>query len=202
MQLYSSRPRQAIWQVVGDLVAVGTIVAAVWISQLVGAAIASLGTLGQQVQSAGNGFSTTLGDAGEALAQVPLVGEGVAQPFRDAAGSATDLAAAGTALTGAIDTLASAVATALWLLPVLLVVLLWVVPRARFVTRVRATGALAGTREGRDLLALRALIGQPVATLLRTAPDPVAALRTADESALGALAALELRSAGVRDRRP
>jgi len=198
VQLYSSRPGQAVWQVVGDLVAVATIAAAVWISQLVGEAIASLGAFGQQLQSAGSGFSTTLGDAGEALAQVPLVGEGVAQPFRDAATSGTDLAAAGAAFTGAVDTLATAVATALWLLPVLLVVLLWVVPRLRFAVRTRATRALARTPAGRDLLAMRALVSQPPATLLRTVPDPVAAVRSADAAALQALAALQLRSAGIR----
>jgi hypothetical protein len=198
VQLYSSRPRQAIWQVVGDLVAIATIAAAIWISQAVGAAIASLGAFGQDIEAAGSGFSTTLGDAGEALAQVPLVGEGVAQPFRDASGSASELAAAGTDLTSAVEALAAAVATALWLLPVLLVVLLWIVPRLRFATRARTAAGLARTREGRDLLAMRALIGQPAATLLRAVPDPVGALRSADEPALRALAALELRSAGVR----
>lgn len=198
MQLYSSRPGRAVSQVVGDLVAIGTVVAAIWVSQQVGAAISSLGAFGQQIEEAGSGFSTTLDDAGDALAEVPLVGEGVAQPFRDASGSATDLAAAGTALSSAVDALAAAVATALWLLPVLLVVLVWVVPRLRFVTRARASSALARSRAGRDLLALRALVDQPMAELLRAVPDPVAALRAGDEPALRALAALELRSAGVR----
>lgn len=198
MQLYSSRPGQATWQAVGDAVAIGTIVAAVWVSQQVGAAISSLGAFGAQIETAGSGFSTTLADAGEALAQVPLVGEGVAQPFRDASGSATDLAAAGTALSSTVDTLAATVATALWLLPVLLVALLWVVPRLRFATRARATSALVRSPAGRDLLALRAIVGQPTARLLRAVPDPVAAMRTADEPAMRALAALELRAAGVR----
>jgi hypothetical protein len=200
VQLYSSRPWQAAWQAVGDLLAVGTIVAAVWISQQVGAAIASLAGLGDQVEAAGVGFSTTFGDAAEALAAVPLVGEGVAQPVRDASGSATELAAAGTALGDGIEALAGAVATALWLLPVLLVVLLWVVPRLRFAMRARASRSLASTREGRDLLAMRALVGQPTAAVLRAAPDPVGAVRAGDERALAALAALELRSAGVRSR--
>lgn len=199
MQLYSTRPGKAVWQAVGDLVALCTIVAAVWISQQVGAAISSLGAFGQQIQTAGDGFSTTLGDAGEALAQVPLVGEGVAQPFRDASGSATDLAEAGTALSSAVDTLAAVVALALWVLPVLLVVLVWVVPRLRFATRARATRALARSQAGRDLLAMRAIVGQPMARLLRAVPDPVAALRSADEPAMRSLAALELRSAGVRE---
>ena len=44
--------------------------------------------------------------------------------------------------------------------------------------------------------------GQPMARLLEVVPDPVAALRTADQPSLDALAALELRSAGVRARTP
>ena len=193
---------RALWQVVADLVAIGTIVAAVWISQQVRDAIASLGVFGTQIEDAGTGFSTTLTDAGEALAQVPFVGEGIAQPFVEASGSADDLAAAGVALRSAVDALATAVGTALWLLPVLLLVLIWLIPRRRFATRAGASKRLAATREGRDLLALRALVGQPMARLLETVPDPVAALRTADQPSLDALAALELRSAGVRARTP
>ncbi|MCH1883051.1 hypothetical protein [Agrococcus sp. ARC_14] len=197
MQLYSSRPIRAFWQVVGDLVAIGTIVAAIWISQQVRDAIASLGAFGTQIEDAGAGFSTTLTDAGQALAQVPLVGEGIAQPFVDASGSADDLAAAGTALRGTVDALATTVSTALWLLPVLFVVLLWLVPRLRFATRAGATKRLALTREGRELLALRALVGQPAARVLATVPDPIAAFRSADAASLDALAALELRASGV-----
>ncbi|GEK80564.1 hypothetical protein [Agrococcus baldri] len=200
MQLYSSRPGRAIWQVVGDLVAIGTIVAAIWISQQVREAIASLGAFGTQIEDAGGGFATTLTDAGDALAQVPFVGEGVAQPFRDGAGSADDLAAAGTALRGAVEAMATTVSTALWLLPVLLLVLIWLIPRLRFATRAGASRRLAETPAGRDLLALRALVGQPTAKVLTAAPDPLAALRTADRAGLDALAALELRAAGVRSQ--
>jgi hypothetical protein len=198
VQLYSSRPAVALWQVIADLAAIGTIAAAAWIAVQVRDAIASLGGFGRQIEDAGTGFSTTLADAGAALAQVPLVGDGVAQPFRDASGSADDLAAAGVTLTGAVDALAATVGTALWLLPTLLVLLVWLLPRLRFVARARSARALVQTREGRDLLALRALVGQPMRTLLTAVPDPVAALRTADDASLRALAALELRSAGVR----
>lgn len=198
MQLYSSRPAVAFWQAVADLAAIGTVVVAVWISQQVRAAIASLGGFGRQIEDAGSGFSTTLEDAGEALEQVPLLGDGIARPFRDASGSADDLSEAGVALTVAVEALATTVGTALWLLPTLLVGLVWLLPRLRFATRARASRKLAQTREGRDLLAMRALVTQPMGKLLQTVPDPVAAVRTADEPALRALAALELRSAGVR----
>lgn len=198
MQLYSSRPGRATWQVIGDLFAVTTIIVAIWISQQVREAIASLGGFGTQIEDAGTGFSTTMTDAGEALAQVPFVGEGIAQPFVAASASADDLAAAGTALRAAIDTMATTVSTALWVLPVLLIVLIWLVPRLRFSMRAGASRRLAETREGRDLLALRALVGQPMSSLLRAVPHPVAAFRTGDEAALAALASLELRAAGVR----
>lgn len=198
MQLYSRRPAVAALQLVADLVAVGTIVAAVWISQQVQAAIASLGGFGRQIQDAGSGLSTTMQDAGRALEQVPLVGGGIAQPFRDASGSADDLAGAGAALTSGIEALAATVGTALWLLPTLLVILAWLVPRSRFALRARASSRLAQSREGRDLLAMRALLRQPARRLLQAVPDPVAALRSGDESSMRALAALELRSAGVR----
>ncbi|SDR67264.1 hypothetical protein [Agrococcus carbonis] len=198
MQLYSSRPARAALQVLGDLIALVTIVVAVWVARQVHDAIASLGALGTQVEDAGAGFSRTLRDAGEGLAQVPLVGEGVAQPFRDASGSAEELAAAGVALRDAVDALAGGVATALWLLPALLVVLLWVLPRLRGVRRAGATLRLAATPAGRELLAVRALVGQPMTRVLAAVPDPAAAMRAGDPAAIEALASLELRSAGVR----
>ncbi|WP_405216389.1 hypothetical protein [Agrococcus sp. Ld7] len=198
MQLYSSRPVRAIWQAVGDLVSIATVVIAIWISQQVRDAIASLGAFGTQIEDAGTGFATTMTDAGDALAQVPLIGDGVAQPFRDAAAPAGDLAQAGSTLRAGVETLAGTVGTALWLLPLLLVVLVWWLPRLRFVTRARASRQLAQTPQGRDLLALRALVAQPTARVLRAVPDPVGAFRSADPRSLEALADLELRAAGVR----
>lgn len=198
MQLYSSRPVHAIWQATGDLVSVITVGVAIWVAQLVRDAIASLGVFGTQIEDAGTGFATTLTDAGDALAQVPLIGEGVAQPFRDAAAPADDLATAGSTLRSGVETLAGTVGTALWLLPLLLVLLLWWLPRLRFITRARASRKLAISPQGRDLLALRALVAQPTARLLQTVADPVGAFRSADARSLDALAALELRAAGVR----
>ncbi|WP_413319823.1 hypothetical protein AA0Z99_04445 [Agrococcus sp. 1P02AA] len=198
VQPYSTQPIRALLQIAGDAFAIAVVAVSIWLSQLVREAIASLGALGTRIEDAGTGFSTSLRDAGEALAQVPLVGEGIAQPLRDASLPADELAAAGVSLRSGVDALASAVGTALWLLPVLVVLLLWVVPRVRAGMRAGATGRLARTPEGRDLLALRALAGRPAARLLAAVPDPVGAFREADPAGLEALAAIELRSAGVR----
>ncbi|WAC65817.1 hypothetical protein OVA14_10945 [Agrococcus sp. SL85] len=200
MQPYSARPAVAALQVLWDLAAVGTLIAAIWVSEQVRAAIASFGGFGRQIEDAGAGFATTLSGAGDALAQVPFIGEGVAQPFRDASGSATELSAAGESLRGSVEALAAAVGTALWLLPALLLVLIWLVPRVRGALRAASTARMAATPGGRDLLALRALVAQPAARVLRVAPDPAAALRAGDAAVLEALAALEIRSAGARRR--
>lgn len=198
MQLYSSRPLRAFWQVVGDLIAIGTVIVAVWLARQVQEAIASLGAFGTQLSDVGAGFSTTLTDAGSTLAQVPFIGEGIAQPFVDGAASADELAAAGVTLRTSVEALAATVGTTLWVLPVLLVVLIWVIPRLRLATRAGASKRLAATEAGRDLLALRAIVGQPTARVLRAVPDPLAAIRSADRASLDALAALELHAAGVR----
>ena len=49
-----------------------------------------------------------------------------------------------------------------------------------------------------DLLALRAMTNRPVRRLLRVSPDPAAAWRRDDREVVHALAALELRSLGMK----
>ncbi|MFY1621377.1 hypothetical protein ACN269_34425, partial [Micromonospora sp. WMMD736] len=60
---------------------------------------------------------------------------------------------------------------------------------------------LASTVAGEQLLALRALANRPLAKLAEVSPDPAGAWRREDPQVIRGLAALELRSAGVRIRR-
>ncbi|MCU1424066.1 MAG: hypothetical protein JWM51_357, partial [Microbacteriaceae bacterium] len=59
---------------------------------------------------------------------------------------------------------------------------------------------LVAAGAGRDLLALRALTGQKLSMLASVDPDPVAAWRRGDPDVVRALAALELKSSGIRIR--
>ncbi|TBL27832.1 hypothetical protein EYA84_28020, partial [Verrucosispora sp. SN26_14.1] len=58
---------------------------------------------------------------------------------------------------------------------------------------------LAAAPAGRDLLALRALAGQPLRKLTRISPDVAEAWRQGDDATVNALAALELRRLGLHD---
>jgi hypothetical protein len=54
---------------------------------------------------------------------------------------------------------------------------------------------------GRDLLALRALVSQPLERLTRIDPDVAEAWRRGEGATVDALAAQELRRLGLRSRR-
>lgn len=201
MQLYSARPDRRAWQIVGDVVAIGVLVAAIWLSGEVTRAIDSLARFGVQMQDTGQQLSDTLLGAAEGLEGIPLVGSGLGTPFVDAASAADGLTAAGSTLETAVHALAAGVGTAVWVVPALVLVVVWLVPRIRFALRSAETARVASTPAGRDLLALRALVARPLPELQAVAPDPLRAIRDADETVLDALASLELSAAGVR-RRP
>jgi hypothetical protein len=78
-------------------------------------------------------------------------------------------------------------------MPVLLV---WLPVRVRYARAARS--AIAVRSVDSDLLALRAMTRLPVRRLLAVSPDPAAAWRRDDRSVVHGLAALELRSLGLR----
>ena len=81
-------------------------------------------------------------------------------------------------------------------MPVLMV---WLPLRARYAQLARS--AVTARAIDTDLLALRAITRRPVRRLLKIAPDPAAAWRRDDRAVVRALAALELRSLGLRSPR-
>ena len=69
-----------------------------------------------------------------------------------------------------------------------------------FFRRKRLVLALAATAGGTQLLALRALANRPLRRLAKVDSDPVGAWRREEVAVIHGLAALELRSAGMRVR--
>ena len=82
--------------------------------------------------------------------------------------------------------------------PILLAVAPWLFLRLRFFRRKWTVTALAATPAGQQLLALRALANRSPGRLAAVSADPVAGWRHEDPYTIRALAALELRAAGIR----
>ena len=82
-------------------------------------------------------------------------------------------------------------------LPILLVVLVYLPLRWRFVREASAGQRFIDASADLDLFALRAMSNQPMHRLARISPDPVRAWREGDPDVVRALAVLELKDSGL-----
>jgi len=199
--LYSARTGQGLRQLVGDLLAVGLVWWAVRVQGWVDEQISKLAAPGQTLEDAGNGFSGGLSDAGDKVGGIPGVGDDLREPFDQAAGAGHQVAEAGQTLHDTVERAALVTGLIAAAIP-LLIVLWWALRRWRWIRE--ATAARRLVRGGADasFFALRALAHQPLSEVTRIARrlevDPGEAWRTNHPEAVQALAALELKSLGVR----
>ncbi len=175
---------------------------AIWL--LVGVAvydaISEIADAGRQVETGANGIAGNLASAGQGAQHIPLVGDAVSTPLTSASAAARDIAGAGHSLDATASWLAVLLALAVVAVPILIVVVPWLFLRLRFFRRKWTVTGLAATPAGEQLLALRALTNRPPRKLAAISADPVGAWRREDPLAMRALAALELRAAGITVR--
>ncbi|MDQ0366235.1 hypothetical protein [Catenuloplanes indicus] len=185
-------------QVVTDLLVIAWVYAwirlGLWLRDL----IEKLAVPGQKLEGAGQGIADNLTDAGTKVGRVPIAGDELTAPFTRAAEAALGLANAGRDQQELVADLAWALPLALVAVPLGLVLFAWLPLRVRWMRRAGSAAAARGSVAGRDLLALRALTGQPVRRLAKINPDVAGAWRRGDEAAMEALARLELRSLGLK----
>lgn len=201
VKIYADRFPTALRQLLTDLLVVVWVYAAIrfalWLHDLV----EKLAVPGEKLEGAGGGLADNLADAGGKVGRVPLVGDELTGPFTKAAEAARAVAEAGRDQQELVGQLALALTVAVLVFPLGLVLFGWLPLRVRWMRRAGAAKALAAAPAGRDLLALRALAGQPLAKLNRIAPDVAEAWRRGDDETVDALAALELRGLGLRTGR-
>ena len=141
-----------------------------------------------------------MADVADTITEVPLVGGELGVPFREAAGVGTDLVSAGDTLQTSVDRLALVAGVITAGLPIVLVLGLWLVLRWRYAVRAARLARERDRPEMAELLALRALVGQPADVLARVHPDPLAAWRRGDPDVVACLVGLELAGSGLRAR--
>jgi hypothetical protein len=188
-------------QFLTDLLVLAWVVFWIWAAVQVYDRVSRLAVPGQRIEEAGNGMAKGLTDAGDRIDNVPAVGDDLSAPFDAAAGGANSLAAAGQAQQDAVHNLAIALVVLVLVVPISLVVLGWLPLRVRWIRRASLAASLRSRPSGRDLLALRALTHQPLRRLVRIHPDPATAWRDGENRAMESLAALELRTLGLRPHR-
>jgi hypothetical protein len=200
MTLYSDFGPRRTRQIIGDVLALAAIGAWVWLGITVYQLVENLAAFGVQMEQAGAGFKETMTEVGETLGNVPLIGGGIRAPFDGASGAGGALEAAGQSQQVAVNQLATGLGIGIAALPIIMILVLWLVPRIRFARKAGRAKAIVKSGAGIDLLALRALATQKISALSKVDPDAMAAWRRGDEDVMRALAQLELKSSGVRLR--
>ena len=120
MTVYADQPGRRVRQVLGDLGAVGWVVAWVAVGRAVHGAVLRLGEPGRVLADAGRSLEEGLRDGAAALGRTPLLGDELRAPFDAAGDAARGLAAAGADAQTAVGraALLAGVAVAAW--PILL----------------------------------------------------------------------------------
>ncbi len=194
---YSTRPGRLMAQLLSDFAVV--LWTALWL--LVGLAVydavSTIADAGRQVESGAHGIASNLASAGHGAQRIPVVGDAVSKPLNSASQAALDLAGAGHDLDSTASWLAVLLAMAVVAVPILMADVPWLFLRLRFFRRKLTVSALAATPAGEQLLALRALTNRPPGKLAAVSVDPVGGWRREDPATIRALAALELRAAGI-----
>jgi len=198
MKFYSDFRARRARQITWDVIALVAIAAWVWLGVIVYKLVYGLTDFGIQMEEAGAGFRQTMTDLSTDLGNVPLIGTGIRAPFDGASDAGASLESAGQAQQDAVQNLATGLGVGIAMLPILMILLVWLVPRIRFARRAGTARSLVRGGANVDLLALRALATQRLSNLAPISDDPMAAWRRGDAEVVRALAALELRSAGVR----
>jgi hypothetical protein len=197
---YATTPGRFLAQLLSDVIVVIWTFVWVLVGLAVHSAISTIAEVGRQVQGGADGVADSLQSAGHSAHSIPLVGGAVSEPLTAASKAALDIAGAGHNLDTTATWLAVVLALAVAAPPALAVAVPWLVLRIRFFRRKWTVSALAATPAGEQLLALRALANRPLRRLTAVSADPVGAWRRQDFGAIRGLAALELRSAGIRVR--
>jgi hypothetical protein len=172
----------------------------VLIGLAVHSAISEIADFGQQMERGASGVAHNMDSAGERADKIPLLGEALSKPLTSTGHAAHSMAGAGHDLETTATWLAKVLALAVAAPPMLAIVVPWLIRRVRFFRRKRLVLALAATAGGTQLLALRALANRPLRRLAKLDSDPVDAWRREEVAVIHRLAALELRSAGMRVR--
>lgn len=196
--LYAEHRGRMLGQLAADLFMIGWIV--VWAlvglatERTIDAIAAPLRTTRERAAQ----LADQVRQAAEQAGQLPGVGAELRKPFDGTADQVQGLIGSVEQQIAAIDRAATLLGWLVFSIPVVILLVIWLPARIRFVRRARASQHFIDAEADLDLFALRAMTSQPMHVIARISDDPVAAWRRGDRAVIDALAAVELRRSGLR----
>lgn len=198
MKLYADTPARRTRQLTGDLLVAGWIVLWAWLALELRDRLLRLRGPGQALERAGDSFSGALGDAGDRIGGLPVVGDDVSGALRRAGGAGETVAEAGRSQQHAVEQLALLLPLLVLLLAAGIVLVRWLPGRLAWAREAgAATRSLSGP-DAAEVFAVRAVARRSTVELAALPATTVTRWRAGDPEATAVLAALELRSLGLR----
>ena len=155
MKLFADTPVRRTVQVLADLLFVAWLVLRVRIGMAVHDGTMELAGPARQTDSAATSMAEQLRDADGRLGEAPLVGDELSVPFDKAADASDGIASAGRDTVAAVERLALLLGLSVALIPILVVAVLHLPLRWRFVREATAAARFIDAQEDLDLFALR-----------------------------------------------
>ncbi|MGL5830149.1 MAG: hypothetical protein ACRC0L_11350 [Angustibacter sp.] len=198
MGIYAQTPGRRTRQVLADLFIIGWIFLAFQGGFAVREAVQGLSRPVSAMTESARSLGKDLGAAEKSAAQIPGVGNEVSNSLRQVQRSNAAVATFGEQQLSAISQLALILGLLTAIIPIAVAVAIWLPIRLRFIRRLRAAQQLIDSAPDLEIFALRALARQPLKALDRINRDPAGSWRRGDLRVINKLAALELRSLGLR----
>ncbi|WP_127127649.1 hypothetical protein [Georgenia sp. SYP-B2076] len=198
MAPYADQPARRARQILGDATVAAWLVICILAGRTVHTAILAAQEPGRRLADVGASVAANMAEAGRQAGSIPLLGERLGLPFEAVAGAGAQARDAGDQLVRVVGDIAFTLGVVVAVVPALLVVVPWLVLRVRYAREAGALRAMLASAEPIDLLALRALAGQPLRRLAAVSASPVRDWRAGTPAVVRALAELELDRWGVR----
>jgi hypothetical protein len=202
VRFYSDISARRTAAILGDLLVLLLLVLLAWLGLRVHDAVAEIASVPRGVSDSGGAIQRGFESAGDAVGEVPVVGDPLAGALQDAGeGAGGEIAETGREGEEDIEHLADVLGALFFLLPAVAVLSLYLPDRLADVRRLTAAAHAIGatlTPERERTLAMRAAYGLPYERLVRYTRDPFADLESGRYDGLVAAA---LDDAGLRPSR-
>lgn len=197
MAWYSKRRSQATRQIAADLFMLAWTIVWIVVGTVVNGVISGIADPVRSSAEQARTAASQMRDAATGAGQIPAVGDILRTPFDNAATSLDKVVASAEQQVAAIERTATVVGVVTFAIPFLLLLAVWLPRRIGYLRASRAAQQVADSEAGVDLLALRALAGQPLHQLRALGPDVAQRWRDGDRGVVEELAELEKHRLGL-----